>query len=671
MVDPDLASHLLSAAKASGLQGPEPFGTVGGGDPGPRQVSGAPVSLVENVAVVIGFTLLAAVYLRMTPARFLGALVPDKGDPLFNLSLLRWGADRALHGFAGFWSPTFFYPVPGVLALSDHLAGPAVASALLSAIGLPPAGVYNFLLLVAFAGSAWTCYLVLRWSGLGAWGALLAAHTWSFTCFRWSALSHLQVLLALWIPLTLWALDRLLAEPSLRRSALFLLAYGAQVSGGSYLAYMIHLPLAVILVTRLRWGTRKLLSWRAAAQLAAAVGGALALVWIFFVPYLSSQGPTNVAPTVRELRGNLVAVASYFSVGARTLYAEWVPRELRTQPALWLGWVPASMAALGVAIRIAAWRGRRRNSGRGGWWGLAALVVVIFLAFAYSDWVLSGSDLATSAERRSAFRAFRVTSALLLLAVGAFVLIRHRSFSTRPRDDREIWWRGLLNGGLACVVFSHAAPFLLLRTAVPGLAAIRVPGRIFVFTSLALAALAGLGLDALRTRLRSATPRAGLAVPVLALLLAGIETTPRGRYLQWTDIPSPAAIPAVYRWVADHDEVRALLELPMLDSWREAERLYFWSIHRRPLVNGYSAYLPRPYLDLRASLLDFPDANTSRRLGDLGVTHVVIHLGQLSRSDQRAFRRWQTALDGAPSPWMEKVYEEDSEVIYRLVSRDG
>jgi len=150
---------------------------------------------------------------------------------------------------------------------------------------------------------------------------------------------------------------------------------------------------------------------------------------------------------------------------------------------------------------------------------------------------------------------------------------------------------------------------MVLRALAPGFTSVRVPGRLFIFTSFALAALAGMGLDALLARLGRAAVRRTVAAA--ALLLVIVELQPVHRFIQWVKVPAAEELPEVYRWLADHDEVHAVLELPMLDYWRVAGRLYLWTLHHRPLVNGYSGYLPPGYLErqqklsVRPEVLDF------------------------------------------------------------------
>jgi len=622
----------------------------------------------EVVSAGLAFLALTATYLRLTPERWLGAITPDAGDPLFNLALLRWGADRIAHGLSDFWSPTFFYPLRGVLALSDHLAGPALFAAGLEALGLTPASVYDTLLLVALAGSALSCYLVLRWSGLSAWGAGLAAIAWSYSSFRWSALSHLQVLLALWVPPTLWAFDRLLAAPTAGRAVLFTLVYAAHLSGGSYLAYMIHFALATLLVVRWRHGCFAGLrreAWRSLIGSSIVCG---ALIAVLFGPYLTLGKRWGLAPTLAELAGSMVTLRSYATVGARSAYAGLAPAPLLGDPALWFGVVPSLLAGVGLWAWI-----RRRRGPQGGWApGDRALVALAcaaaLVALLVADLRLGWGGMASRPEVRSAMRAFRGSTAVVLLSSLLAYTVWRRQPRGEPqaREEQEIWWRGLLAVGLVTGVLSHVAAFVVLRGAIPGLEAIRVPARFFTFTSLAMAACAGYGLDAARARLRGRSARHAMALVAVALGAVVLESAPRAKLIRWIEIPAPSELPPVYRWLAEQREVKAIVELPMLAYWREAERMYFWSIHRRPIVNGYSAYLPRAYERLRSELLDFPGPEVSERLQKLGVTHIVIHVEQLSRRDRRAWQAWHDAMERSPAPWLERVHEAGWTMTYRI-----
>ena len=47
--------------------------------------------------------------------------------------------------------------------------------------------------------------------------------------------------------------------------------------------------------------------------------------------------------------------------------------------------------------------------------------------------------------------------------------------------------------------------------------------------------------------------------------------------------------------------------------------------HWKPLVNGYSAFIPPTFYRICDALESFPAADAMRALRDLGVSHVVVH----------------------------------------------
>ena len=170
---------------------------------------------------------------------------PDLGDPLFNLYVLKWGVHQIRLGLPDVWNANLFYPTRGTLALSDHLLGPAAAARPVPVdrpqrhrrlqLPLPHLvrGQRARRLLGAAPGRA-----LLDGGGAGRLDVRLLARS---GCPR---SPHLQILIAQWIPLTLWFWDRLLAERTAKNAALFLLFYLLNLTGGCYLAYMIHFPAA-------------------------------------------------------------------------------------------------------------------------------------------------------------------------------------------------------------------------------------------------------------------------------------------------------------------------------------------------------------------------------------------------------------------------------------------
>ncbi|HEV2846010.1 MAG TPA: hypothetical protein VG477_14245, partial [Thermoanaerobaculia bacterium] len=238
------------------------------------------------MAVVAGYTLLTLVYLR--PVWRVGGerVAANTGDPVFNLYVLKWSARQIRLGLPDLWNANLFHPNPGTLTYSDHLLGPAAQLALfLEAVPNAIAG-YNFLFVTSFIASALAVCWVFRRAGLSWIAAVLAGWMFAFSPFRLSQMTHIQVLIAQWVPLTLWFWDRLLAERRPKDAALFLLFYLLNLSGGAYLAYMIHFAMLALLVNRLRLHGREIVAARSLRVLAPVIGVAAAAGAALFLPYI-------------------------------------------------------------------------------------------------------------------------------------------------------------------------------------------------------------------------------------------------------------------------------------------------------------------------------------------------------------------------------------------------
>ena len=171
---------------------------------------------------------------------------------------------------------------------------------------------------------------------------------------------------------------------------------------------------------------------------------------------------------------------------------------------------------------------------------------------------------------------------------------------------------------------SHGLLYGVVFTRVPPLQGFRSLARFAVVASAALAVLAALGFQALQARLAQASRLRRSAVPlVLLLLVAEYSNRP-----MWIGPATTSAMPDVYK-VLKGAAPGAVVELPMpdlshlpgLDPSYEAWSLWHW----KPLVNGYSGYHPRDYMDTLARMLSFPDTASIGRLHAHDVRYIVVH----------------------------------------------
>jgi hypothetical protein len=406
------------------------------------------------LAVTLLYTAVTCAYFWPLPRLWRDHLGPDLGDPLFVLYVLKWGVHQIQLGLPDFWNANLFYPTRDALAFSDHFLGPAAQLFLFLKIVPSAVAGYNFLFLSSFVGSALAVCWMLRRSGLSWTAAVLGGWMYAFSSFRLSQVSHLQILIAQWIPPTLWFWDRLLARRTAKDAALFLLFYLLNLTGGCYLAYMVHFSLLAILLSRAAAEGRDLFSVRSLRLLAPLGLVAAMAAAALFLPYVRVAREQGLERSEHEIQVYSTKLTSYVSPSSINLYfGEGANRFLR--------------GALGES-----------------------------------------ADLFYRPEN-SLFAGFLPT---VLFFTGAVAAVRRRREG--PADP---WVRGLVLSGLLSFALSFAWAYVPLARVIPGLSGMRVPARFYTLTSLTVVFFAARGVELLMRRVPGRA-RTALALGLAALL---------------------------------------------------------------------------------------------------------------------------------------------------------
>lgn len=159
----------------------------------------------------------------------------------------------------------------------------------------------------------------------------------------------------------------------------------------------------------------------------------------------------------------------------------------------------------------------------------------------------------------------------------------------------------------------------------PGLNFIRVPSRFIIMTILALAVLAGFGVDRLVARMSG---RAGAAAALLFGTLMLVEYLP----YPFAGVPFAIEVPAIDRWLDTRPKPFVVAELPSPSARdvgalvrHQTRAMFHATSHWQKIVHGYSS-LQRPLHDrLYRELATFPDPTSIASLREVGVTYVVVH----------------------------------------------
>lgn len=436
--------------------------------------------------MALGGFLLVAVAWTWPIARHLSWRVPhDPGDPVLNTWILWWNT-QALPFTEAWWSPPIFHPIPGSLALSEHLFGVAVLTTPLQLLGVGPLAAYNVSLILSFALSAYFTFLLVRYllrrhqpappARLVTAAALIAGVMYGFAPYRASQLSHLQVLESQWMPLALLAMHAYLDGGRRAWLAVFGVAWLLQALSNGY--YLLFFP--VLFAIWMAW----FVDWRRAPRrglhLAATWMGASILLLPGLLEYREVQASLGLG---RSLEDMLMFSADAGALTRRShLLALWPHLTATNQETfLYPGIVTVALVLFGVK---GAWPRRQARTG---------------------------------------------TGPLVLFYAGAALLMWWLAFGPAPED-----------AGVLALVHPYTA-----LTYLPGFSGLRVPARFVMLGCLCLSVAAGLSFP----RLARARP-ARLALVTAAVLAAfAVDAWPRaipqapppGRLLL-PDVPGAAVI---------------------------------------------------------------------------------------------------------------------------------
>jgi hypothetical protein len=212
---------------------------------------------------------------------------------------------------------------------------------------------------------------------------------------------------------------------------------------------------------------------------------------------------------------------------------------------------------------------------------------------------------------------------LLVLALAA-IGVASWPARRRLRDNNVAFY--LLLGIMATLMFV-AWPVELWRYVywLPGLNFIRIPSRFIIMTILALAVLAGFGVDRIVGRMTKSS--GALAVAVLSACLL-VEYSP----YPFSGVPFAINVPPIDRWLDTQPKPFVVAEFPSPPPAEggalvrhQTTSMFHATAHWQKTVHGYSS-LQRPLHDrLYREIADFPDEMSLASLREVGVTYVVVH----------------------------------------------
>jgi hypothetical protein len=499
-----------------------------------------------RLALLVIFAALAVVHTWPLAARpdYYSRL--DTADCELNTWAMAWVARTLPTDPRHLFDANIFYPEKRTLAYSEPLLVQGALAIPIVWLGGSPVLAYNLVLLAGFALTGWAAgLLALRMTGSLA-AAVVGGSIAAFNAQSLVRLPHIQAQHLEFLPLALFAFDRLLEHGRVKHAVLLGAAVALQAFASVYALIFAAWALSCAAVVRVReWvGPGR---WRITALLIGAAAIAALLLAPVLRPYYLLSKEYGLTRSVAESRQFASEWTDYLYTGSRVHYALWSHAFDKSAEANFPGIVALALAIGGVVA------GRRSD------------------------------------------RYVRMAAAIV---VGAAFL------SVAPRLPGFEW--------------AHAY--------VPGLGAIRAYARAGQIVMIGLGLLAAAGAMALRARVVS--PRWWPIVAGAMILLVNLEALRAP--MKYTPFEG---ISPIYDALQNSEHV-AVLELPIfprIGNSRNARYMVNATRHWKPLVNGYSGFVPPDYGVTVRTLNRFPDPTSFAWLRSKGVTTVVLHRSEFER----------------------------------------
>ncbi|HWV93589.1 MAG TPA: hypothetical protein VNZ24_04700 [Vicinamibacterales bacterium] len=483
----------------------------------------------------------------------------DTADAQLNTWAMAWVARTLPTDPRHLFDAGIFFPEQRTLAYSEPLIVQGALAIPVLRLGGSPVLAYNLVLMAGFALTGWAAgLLALRMTG-SLLAAIVGGSIAAFNAQSLVRLPHIQAQHLEFLPLALYAFDRLLEHGRPKHAVLL----GAAVAFQAFASIYALIFAAWALVCAAAGRAKELLGVdrrRNAVLLLGAMGVAALLLTPVLLPYYQLSKEYGMTRSVAESRQFASTWTDYFYTGGRLHY--------------WL------------------WSHAFQKSAEANFPGVVALA----------------------------------------LAVIGIVAAKHAQAITR----RHVAMAGaIVVGGVLLSVAPWLPGFTWAHANLPALGAIRAYARAGQIVMIGLGLLAAAGAIALRGRWIS-----DRTWPVVAVALVILVNAEALRAPMWY---SPfEGIPSIYDVLQGSDHT-AVLELPIYGRpgvSRNARYMVNATRHWKPLVNGYSGFVPPDYGVTVRTLNGFPDAASFEWLRSKGVTTMVLH-----RSDfQRRKGKHQLAL---------------------------
>ena len=552
----------------------------------------------------------AALLLTYPLARSFGSALPGNlGDPLMNAWSLGWGSqafpgyewvfertsphasDIAARAPRTFWDAPIFHPHEDTFAYSEHMLGVTLFVAPVYWLTGNPILTYNVAFIGSFVLAGVGMFLLVHAITGRRDVALVIALAFAFSPIRMGAqTARLQMLMAGWLPLALWAIHRYGATRAWRYLAWFVAGTTLMVLSNMYMLLIGALPIALAALFELTRAGRD--RWRLARGFALAAGAIVLVLGPVLVKYHQVQASMGFSRNDAEIVQYSATLRSYLSAFETLQWLPWVYVEKTADRALYVGGAVLLLAGVGLFAAVKLFLGRR------------------------------GRDEAQITPGTAP--TVRSPAALIVLYAVMTGFAAVLSLGPELRG-----WNGEPLG---------SAPYEWLRGLVPAIDGLRAPGRFGLVVSVGLSVIAAYGTAHLLQR-ATALRRAAVLAAVVGLVT--LEAWPVQFAVEPFAAKGRAIDEPLYDFLATQP-AGSLVELPASQpAARNANAVLVYQFatltHAHELVNGTSGF-NSPLADLLEGesspflYLDWIDDGVAM-LQAVGVRYVAVHTEDYANAD--------------------------------------
>jgi len=318
-----------------------------------------------------------AVWLTWPLSARLGTALNPGPDSLLNYWALGWNFHALWSDPSAFFDANIFAPRPDTLAYSEHLFGIAAVVWPIFAVTGNLVLTNNVAILLSFVVAGFGMFLLVRqltesgWAGLVSGTVLLAAP------YRFAHIGQLQLLSFHWIPIVLWCVLRFLSTGERRFLVGVVVSSLLQILSCNY--YAVYLALSiVVLVCVLLVAGRSVLTRSVVLRSSVGIAVVSLVALPFFLPYLRNQ-ESGFYRRYEDVVQFSAEPMDYLRPSSfnKAPHMEWLPKQVRSEKALFPGALAIVLAAFGVFYGARATK--RSPLGRAFWIFFCVLGALAFV----------------------------------------------------------------------------------------------------------------------------------------------------------------------------------------------------------------------------------------------------------------------------------------------------